>query len=1320
MGCLYCGKDIGPFRLFRDDEFCSAAHRKMYGQRLGKVLDRIGAPELVPTRVPGVRELWPIQDGSHDRISGCWTLESTDHPVQTGDLWPFALHPTLGSCARALAPAAPLVPNRPLQLVNRPPDPIATPLMLPQLPESLRGTSPTVSPGVARDTQLGVAPRDSRPKSRIVPMLSRRGSKRFTSVPLQLPEFDKSLRADPDANLNVVPLPANARVSIDLNVVEHPPRPALPIIEGRMPGLVPEAVERQVMPSLAGPLQSPILPLLPTWARFDAPKVERTAGTAPASVEPAIAAAAPSFTEESAASSSVSLPGLKHFFPLPDFLGGAPDPWRSFDLEFLEPYSTCRAFPGLPATPVQSWVQPSDALSAIAPAPELRIPTFELAHAAATPEICAAVAGPAPSPVQRFIAWSDALNAVTSSPVLRLPEFAVAPENPFDFETLVASGTCPAVAGPAPSPVQTFIVWSDAVSAIAPAFSLRLPEFERAQLEPENPFNFDTLVAVGTCPAQTGPAPSPVQRFIAWSDALQAIAPTPVLQLPSLGKSFEVAFPAGRLATSDAFPSPVASLLPPKSFYPVGVEGPAVQLPAMAAFAERPLADLQENEGLVAKEALEAPFAFNRAHSGPTLPSPVASFLPFPKAPEPVQFNLEPAAILLPQIAGLDSVVANSISKSCPTVASPVPTLLPAAAAEATEAVTVCPTWPTPVQAFLSVASALTPMEISEARTEIELPKPPALAQSFFSPAQPGTRPMWPLAATLPTRTTAADQIVAETGAPVQLPPAAGVFVTPSVLAASKSVPAFADPAEPPVAAGFVPQPMTPASQEMFLSLPHAGTPVSGARIGVGPAAGPAAYPVESLPAIAAFAPFRIAGSPTMQFPPVLLPKRAGLEAASSGQTYPAAATPEPRQTNDKAAVLKPLTPLKVAGLSLNASGREPAVPHPGFIPVEFHCQRGQVFPHRRLELYTPTAVPILPGFGLKTVVDRIEDIAVWNPTKAEESEEVKKVELAKRRAREVTIGRFLKIAACLVMGTFLWFGAREARIGATRSIGNQDAARAGASKGGASKEKGLLASVQTAINDRAAYSVTDTMANGMQSWGAAPKSYPAGWSHNPDGYTHTGELALFKPSLNYKDYRLEFFGQIENRSLGWTIRSQDKQNYYAMKLTVLENGLRPVIAMAHYPVVGGKKGHKVESPLSVMIHHNTPFHVAVDVQGNRVTASVEGQQVDSWTDDLLPKGGVGFFAEAGERGRLYWMKVSKNQDWLGTICSYLSSDAGTSSRDTAEVWGPGIPGQTPEPTVPAQPHDVLLAEAEINTSSFSNPQRVRIGIERRNRPWSL
>jgi hypothetical protein len=129
-------------------------------------------------------------------------------------------------------------------------------------------------------------------------------------------------------------------------------------------------------------------------------------------------------------------------------------------------------------------------------------------------------------------------------------------------------------------------------------------------------------------------------------------------------------------------------------------------------------------------------------------------------------------------------------------------------------------------------------------------------------------------------------------------------------------------------------------------------------------------------------------------------------------------------------------------------------------------------------------------------------------------------------------------------------------------------------------------------------------------------------------------------------------------------------------------------------------------------------MHVAVDVQGNRVTASIEGQQVDSWTDDLLPAGGVGFFSDAGERARLYWMKVSKNQDWLGVICSYLSGDP-AQTRDTAEVWGQGIPGDLPAPGRPAQPLDVALVEAETTSSDFSSPQRARIWIQRRIRPWS-
>ena len=115
----------------------------------------------------------------------------------------------------------------------------------------------------------------------------------------------------------------------------------------------------------------------------------------------------------------------------------------------------------------------------------------------------------------------------------------------------------------------------------------------------------------------------------------------------------------------------------------------------------------------------------------------------------------------------------------------------------------------------------------------------------------------------------------------------------------------------------------------------------------------------------------------------------------------------------------------------------------------------------------------------------------------------------------------------------------------------------------------------------------------------------------------------MFSPSANYKDYRLEFFGQVESKSMGWVVRAQDKQNYYAMKFTVIEPGLRPILALVTYPVVGGKPGHKLTTPLSAMVHNRQAYHVAVDVRGSRFTTSIEGEQVSSFTDSALAQGGM-------------------------------------------------------------------------------------------------
>jgi hypothetical protein len=346
----------------------------------------------------------------------------------------------------------------------------------------------------------------------------------------------------------------------------------------------------------------------------------------------------------------------------------------------------------------------------------------------------------------------------------------------------------------------------------------------------------------------------------------------------------------------------------------------------------------------------------------------------------------------------------------------------------------------------------------------------------------------------------------------------------------------------------------------------------------------------------------------------------------------------------------------------------------------------------------------------MEVVEDRNEEpmIAPPEPKPATNPAEVFTMPEAKRISRKTYWDYAVKIAACLVLATVLWFGGHVISISSQSVMQNHTPAVAdagpvpgseSASAGGATPAtpapapppSGFWARTRTAMAGRATVQVADGFKNGMESWGSAAHSWAPGWSRDAAGYVRPGSLQLLQPTKTFRDYRMEFFGQIESKGIGWVMRGQDKENYYAMKFQVVEDGLRPVIAMVHYPVVAGKKGHRVETPLSVMMHHGEPFHVSVDVEGNRFTASIEGQKIDSWVDDTPVAGAAGFFAEANERARLYWMKVTKNDDFIGHVCSFLSG--GTS--DVAELWGPGLPGGTPLPGQPERIPDVTVAEQE-------------------------
>jgi hypothetical protein len=95
----------------------------------------------------------------------------------------------------------------------------------------------------------------------------------------------------------------------------------------------------------------------------------------------------------------------------------------------------------------------------------------------------------------------------------------------------------------------------------------------------------------------------------------------------------------------------------------------------------------------------------------------------------------------------------------------------------------------------------------------------------------------------------------------------------------------------------------------------------------------------------------------------------------------------------------------------------------------------------------------------------------------------------------------------------------------------------------------------------------------------------------------------------------------------------------------------------------------------------------------------------------------VGFFTEANERARLYWMRVSKNDDWLGHVCAFLSGD---DARATADLRGPEIPGGAPSPWAPGEENTPTLAAAWAGLPYLRAAQRARAKKTRRNDPCNM
>ena len=208
-------------------------------------------------------------------------------------------------------------------------------------------------------------------------------------------------------------------------------------------------------------------------------------------------------------------------------------------------------------------------------------------------------------------------------------------------------------------------------------------------------------------------------------------------------------------------------------------------------------------------------------------------------------------------------------------------------------------------------------------------------------------------------------------------------------------------------------------------------------------------------------------------------------------------------------------------------------------------------------------------------------------------------------------------------------------------------------------------------LRERSAIVLEDDFGSGLSSWGGG-SGWASEWRYDQAGFIQPGKLALLSASLPLSDYRMEFVGQIEKKSLGWVFRASDLRNFYAMKITIAKPGPLPRGDIVRYVMVNGVATDRVELPLPITIGNDMLYRVETTAVEDRFTTSVNGQVVDTFRDGRHPTGGVGLFSDQGEAARVLHVRVADRDDLVGRICAYLSGDSATSKPATPPIVGKG------------------------------------------------
>jgi len=158
---------------------------------------------------------------------------------------------------------------------------------------------------------------------------------------------------------------------------------------------------------------------------------------------------------------------------------------------------------------------------------------------------------------------------------------------------------------------------------------------------------------------------------------------------------------------------------------------------------------------------------------------------------------------------------------------------------------------------------------------------------------------------------------------------------------------------------------------------------------------------------------------------------------------------------------------------------------------------------------------------------------------------------------------------------------------------------------------------------------------SGMEMGGAG---WVTEWASDSTGSARGRQISLYRPSVSMADYRLEFLGRIERKSLGWVFRAADSKNYYVAKLQAARPGASQ-LTITRFAVIRGFEGVHIQRTLS--LDPGGLLKVRLEARGPRFTVYVQNQVVEDWEDDRLKSGGLGFLNEREEQGQVQSLQIA-------------------------------------------------------------------------------